>query len=210
MHDQRAEGWTRRRFLGGLTLTGTAGCLGLYPRQVAAEPPPETTTVRLSNIPAACLAPQFVAEELLMADGFTSVQYVKIIDTNKSVASGEVDFGANDAPGLVMGVDAGNSMVALASIHTGCYELFATDRIRSIRDLKGRTVAVPFLGNGRHAFVASMTASRRLGSSEGHHLGCSLPSGAYAPSRRREDRRLLGVCPRSAEAAGQEDRACAG
>ena len=39
----QAEGWTRRRFIGGLTLAGTAGLLGLYPRRVAAEPPPETT-----------------------------------------------------------------------------------------------------------------------------------------------------------------------
>ena len=37
MHDQRAEGWTRRTFLRGLTLAGTAGLLGLRSRPVAAE-----------------------------------------------------------------------------------------------------------------------------------------------------------------------------
>jgi NitT/TauT family transport system substrate-binding protein len=159
MRTQHARPFSRRAFLGGLTLAGTAGLLGVHPDVVAAEPPPETTTVRLSNIPAVCLAPQFVAEELLKADGFTVVQYVKIEDTNRSVASGEVDFGSNDAPGVVMGVDAGDALVALAGIHTGCFELFATDRVRSLRDLKGSTVAVPFLGSGRHAFVASMAAS---------------------------------------------------
>jgi NitT/TauT family transport system substrate-binding protein len=43
----QAEGWTRRRFLGGVTLAGTAGLLSLHAQPVAAEPPPETTSVRL-------------------------------------------------------------------------------------------------------------------------------------------------------------------
>jgi NitT/TauT family transport system substrate-binding protein len=43
---------------------------------VAAEPPPETTRLRLPKTPGICVAPQFVAEELLHAEGFTEVQYV--------------------------------------------------------------------------------------------------------------------------------------
>jgi NitT/TauT family transport system substrate-binding protein len=54
MCDQRAEGWTRRRFLGGLTLAGTAGLLGLYSRPIAAEPPPETTRLRLLKVDTIC------------------------------------------------------------------------------------------------------------------------------------------------------------
>ena len=42
---------SRRRFLGGLTLTGAAGLLGLPPRPVAAEPPPEIRKIRLVKIP---------------------------------------------------------------------------------------------------------------------------------------------------------------
>jgi hypothetical protein len=38
MSAQQAEGWTRRRFLGGLTLAGTAELLSLHARPVAAEP----------------------------------------------------------------------------------------------------------------------------------------------------------------------------
>jgi NitT/TauT family transport system substrate-binding protein len=49
MHAQQAEGWTRRRFLGGLTVAGTAGLLGLLPQPIAAEPPPETTKIRLGH-----------------------------------------------------------------------------------------------------------------------------------------------------------------
>ena len=42
-----------------------------------AEPPPETTRLRMFRSPSLCVAPQFVAEELLHAEGFTDVQYVQ-------------------------------------------------------------------------------------------------------------------------------------
>ena len=40
----------------------------------------------------------------------------------------------------------------------GCFELFATDRVHAIRDLKGKTVAVRHLGSPAHVFLASMAA----------------------------------------------------
>jgi NitT/TauT family transport system substrate-binding protein len=77
MRTQHARGLSRRRFLRGLTLAGTAGLLGWHPRPVAAEPPPETTQLRLRRTPSLCLAPLYVAEELLQGEGFTEVQYVQ-------------------------------------------------------------------------------------------------------------------------------------
>ena len=71
MSAQHAARWSRRQFLGGLTLAGTAGLLGLRSRPVAAEPPPETTTIRLVQIPVIFIAPMYVAEELLQSEGFT-------------------------------------------------------------------------------------------------------------------------------------------
>ncbi len=68
MRAPQAEGWTRRRFLSGLALAGTTGFLGLRLHRVAAEPPPETTRLRLFKIPGICLAPQYVAEDLLRQD----------------------------------------------------------------------------------------------------------------------------------------------
>ena len=44
----------------------------------AAEPPPETTKIRLVRVPAICLAPEYLAEELLRLEGFTDVEYVEI------------------------------------------------------------------------------------------------------------------------------------
>ena len=83
MPKRHTEGWSRREFLGGLALAGTAGLLGLKPELVAAEPPPEITTLRLVQEPTSiCEAPQYVAEELLRSEGFTEVQYVKIGETS--------------------------------------------------------------------------------------------------------------------------------
>lgn len=58
----------------------------------------------------------------------------------------------------IIGVDAGGPTVVLAGLHVGCYELFGDDRLRSVRDLKGKTVAVTGLGTGRHVFFAAIAA----------------------------------------------------
>ena len=57
MRAQHAAGWSRRQFLGGLTLAGTAGLLSPCPVYVAAEPPPETTRLRVHHSYSLCLAP---------------------------------------------------------------------------------------------------------------------------------------------------------
>jgi NitT/TauT family transport system substrate-binding protein len=160
MHRRQVEGWSRREFLGGLVLAGAAGFLGLGPRSVAAEPPPETTRIRLNRNPGICIAPQYVAEELLKAEGFTDVQYVvnEAIDPSPLLAAGRTDIGmAFVAPFLVQ-LDAGLPLVFLAGIHVGCLELFGTERVRAIRDLKGMRVGVPALGEANHIFLAAMAA----------------------------------------------------
>ena len=57
--------------LRGLTLVGTASALGLWPRAAVVEPSPETTGLRLTQTPAAYLAPQYVAEEFLSRERLT-------------------------------------------------------------------------------------------------------------------------------------------
>ncbi len=162
MRQQRAEGWSRREFLGRLTLAGTAGFLGLRPRVVAAEPPPETTRVRLHKMAGICIAPQYVAEEFLHVEGFTEVQYVEIEVTElttaiyRLLASGAVDISMAFAPPFIIQVDAGAPIVILGGVHVGCFELFGTERVQAIRDLKGKTVAVPERGGVHHLFLASM------------------------------------------------------
>jgi len=43
-------------------------------------------------------------------------------------------------------------------MHAGCYELFATKRIRSPGDLKGKTIALNVFGGGDHVLLTSMFA----------------------------------------------------
>jgi NitT/TauT family transport system substrate-binding protein len=161
MTAQHAAGWTRRRFLSELTVAGTVGLLGLHPRPVAAEPPPETTTLRLAHTPGICIAPYFLAKEFLPAEGFTDVQDVRMASgafALKALVAGEIDIGANFSGPLITRVDAGDPLVILAGIHVGCFELVGGERVRAIRDLKGKTVAINALGSPEHVFLASMAA----------------------------------------------------
>jgi NitT/TauT family transport system substrate-binding protein len=156
------DGWTRRRFLGGLTVAGIAGLLGLHPRPVAAEPPPETTRIRLVKVPSICRAPQFIAEALLAGEGFTEVHYIEDADggigTRQTLASGEVDLSMTYVGPLIKQIDTRGQIVFLAGVQVGCFELIGTERVHAIRDLKGKTVAVSGLGGGDHDFIASMAA----------------------------------------------------
>ena len=80
---------SRRDFLASLSATTAASVLGCG-RSLADEGPPETTTIRIRREPATetvrlldqavekplCIAPEYMAEELLSAEGFTDIQYV--------------------------------------------------------------------------------------------------------------------------------------
>lgn len=149
----------RRKFLQNIGIASSAGALGYVPGLLAAEPPPETTRIRIIRSPAICFAPLFVAEDLLRAEGFTDVQYVKGdggTNDEKMIASGQADFMAGFAGRHILAMDSGDPVVVLAGMHVGCYELFTTNQIRSIRDLKGKQVAVTQLTSGRHILLAVM------------------------------------------------------
>ena len=132
---------TRRRFLTNLSLAGTAG-LVRAPSASSAEGLLETTTVRISKDLAICEAPLEIAEELLRGEGFTDVRYVDTStdDLSTAIAQGKVDF-ALDFPVLFApGIDAGKPITVLAGVHVGCFELFAGNDVRTIANLKGKTV----------------------------------------------------------------------
>jgi NitT/TauT family transport system substrate-binding protein len=88
---------TRRRFLTTVSMAGAAGLIHT-PGALAAEGALETTIPKISSI---CIAPLYVAEELLRAEGFTDIRYVPTgINTPEGIARGEIDFGSNFAPVL--------------------------------------------------------------------------------------------------------------
>src|SRR5690349_6635401 len=93
---------TRREFLkitaglsfsvAGTTLLEACGVKPATQTTVADEL--ETTTIRIVKTPAICLAPEYLAEDLLKNDGFTDVQYVNdTLGVRRAVASGKADFG---------------------------------------------------------------------------------------------------------------------
>lgn len=149
---------SRRKFVSALTLAGTAGLLGIRPEPASSEPAPETTTLRLTLSRSICVAPQFVAEEFLKLEGFTEVQYVDTGSLEQAVASGQAHLSQSFAAPLIIEIDRGSPLVVLAGIHVGCFELFGTDQVRTVRDLKGKVVSISAFGGPPHVFIASMAA----------------------------------------------------
>ena len=159
MSPQHARQFSRRRFLGGLTLAGTAGLLGLHPRPVAAEPPPETTALRLARTGSICQAPQYIVEALFEAEGFTEVQFVgEAAAADRTLVSGDAQMGMLFLGPFLLRLDEGAPLLILSGGHVGCLELFAHEPIRSVRDLRGRSVAVLALGTATHVFLAMIMA----------------------------------------------------
>jgi NitT/TauT family transport system substrate-binding protein len=149
---------TRRNLLRGFA--GTVGLLGWQPGHASGEPPPETTRLRIPQWGSICAAPQYIVGDLLKAEGFNDIKYVKlpITDLSKALASGDVDISMQFVAPLVVQLDAGDPITLLGGVHVGCYELFGTDRVRVIRDLKGKTVAITGLGLTQHLFLSIMLA----------------------------------------------------
>jgi NitT/TauT family transport system substrate-binding protein len=132
-----ARQFSRRRFLGGVTLAGTAGFLGLPPKTVVAEPPPETTRIRLVQTASMCQAPQYVAEALLQGEGFTDVDYLKKegpYDIADALASSVADINLHFSARLIVRLDRGEPITILAGVHPGCYELFTAHPLQTLRD----------------------------------------------------------------------------
>ncbi|MCC2663503.1 MAG: ABC-type nitrate/sulfonate/bicarbonate transport system [Geminicoccaceae bacterium] len=151
---------TRRDFLASASLAAAAGVLGAQ-GSLAGEGAPEVTALRLPSDPNICLAPADIAENLLRAEGFTDVRYVPVsggFTQPHRAARGEIDFGFTFAASVVFQQDAGVPVTALAGVHSGCYELFAHDPVRTIRDLKGRSVGIQTLSSSGHLYVAIMAA----------------------------------------------------
>ena len=66
---------SRRDFLASLPAAGAASIVGAR-ASLADEAPPETTTIRLATVTNICIAPTYIAAELLRAEGFTDVRYI--------------------------------------------------------------------------------------------------------------------------------------
>ena len=162
---------SRRRFLTNAAMAGAAslGGFGAWGKALAAEPPPEITTIRFERDPATCIAPQ-VFQELLRIEGFTDIRYVDLTEAHMSqaqaensgpiadmIAHGEVDFGREFASNLLLAINAGGPVTVLSGVHLGCFEIFGKNEIRTLGDLKGKTVGAGASDVGDRTLLAVMT-----------------------------------------------------
>jgi NitT/TauT family transport system substrate-binding protein len=151
---------TRRTFMATATAVGAAAFLGPG-AALADEEPPETTTIRIGRTNAACLAPEYIAADLLRTERFTDIRYIQSQTSTYSDATthADIDFDFATPALLAVFLDAGKPITALAGVHPGCYELFAHEPIRTINDLKGRRVGIPQApGSAGHLQLAVMAA----------------------------------------------------
>jgi NitT/TauT family transport system substrate-binding protein len=150
---------SRRHILAGLPSL----VAGLRATPGNAEPPPETTTVRLPRWVdgAYCWAGAYMAGELLRADGFNDVRYLQgdpKLDQSDWIADGVTDFSINYVPIHVASIDRGVPIKVLAGLHSGCQELIANDSIQGIMDLRGKRVGMYSENSLSHVMVALMAA----------------------------------------------------
>ena len=81
----------RRTLLSGVMTLGSLGLLAIRPHSAAAEPPPETTKIRLARTLSICRAPQYMTEELLRSEGFTDVSYFAARDGTSDITDAVAD-----------------------------------------------------------------------------------------------------------------------
>jgi NitT/TauT family transport system substrate-binding protein len=159
---------SRRRFLTTLSLVGAAS-LVRTPRAFAAEGTLETKSVRLVKVPSICHAPQYVADDLLRAEGFTDIRFVErgsSEEINDAIAQNEADFATHFCSELLPTIDNGGAITILSGVHVGCLEFFAHEDVRKITDLKGKRVAVPHLRSTPDVFISAMAARVGLNPAE--------------------------------------------
>ena len=124
----------------------------------------ETTTVRIfANRPGICVAPQYIAEPLLHAEGFNDVRFVGLTATTGAPAAEAVGLRRRRFHRELCRTSGHRdrwrrAITLLSGVHVGCFELFGNEGVRSITDLKGKSVGVQGLGSSQHVYAASMAA----------------------------------------------------
>ena len=159
LRSTNADRLGRRDFLklaGGFSLTA-AGMTLLEACGVQPSDQLETTTIRLGKIPSLCFAAQYLAEDLLKAEGFTEVQYnEKNVAVGAPVLSKDIDMSMHFVAPTIVGIDAGEPISILSGVHVGCFEIFGGDRVKDIKDLKGKIIPISEFGSSPYVFLTTI------------------------------------------------------
>lgn len=150
----------RRNFLTSSAALGASSLLGFSQSALAlGDPPPEVQRIRLVQAPVTCLAPQYLAEDLLHLEGFSKVDYVQMLQqVAMDVAEGRADMAMWGLAESIAVLDADSPIVLLAGIHAGCWELFGNKNVESVRDLRGKAISIIGKGTADHVLTSSMLA----------------------------------------------------
>ena len=151
--------------------------------------------------------PQYVAEQLLRGEGFTNVRYVNGPATNLQIAvnSANVSLTVNSQRALW------SPSTRESSRHPSrrprrLLRAIREHGVRTVRDLKGRTVAVPALRSGPHLLL-SIIATIGLDPRKDINWVDSFPARSRCASSPRARSTPSWAFPRSPRSSGQEDRA---
>jgi len=162
MSPQHAQLFSRRRFLGRLTLAGTAGLLGLHPSQSRGAATGDDKVAGAAVPDQHLSGPLYVTDELLRLEGFTDVQFVKTTGGVAGDKSGcrRGGYRMNFVAPNLLRLDARRPARDPRRRPYGCLELFGTEAVHTLSDLKGKTVALTFGLGG--VDMCSLPASRRM------------------------------------------------
>ncbi|ACB32324.1 putative nitrate transport protein NrtA [Leptothrix cholodnii SP-6] len=160
MNDAIRHSASRRELLQGAAALAAFGSLAGACNPAAAQERPETGTVRFNHSPSICLAPQYLAGELLRNEGFDDVRYLPVGTraAPDALADGRLDVGMWYTTGYLPVLDADRPVVLLAGLHLGCWELFGNHKVQSLRDLRGKTVVCEKMQGGDQILLSSMLA----------------------------------------------------
>jgi NitT/TauT family transport system substrate-binding protein len=93
----------RRLFLSMLSSAACASLIG-GSNVGAQDEGLETTTIRIGKISGICIAPQYIADALLRAEGFTDIRYVQAdagAPAARTLVRGDTDLTSNFSPTLI-------------------------------------------------------------------------------------------------------------
>lgn len=112
--------------------------------RAAVQIPTETSSIRIPKVALTAAIAQAVAAEFLKEEGFTDVQYVTLPRPEEifsRFASGEFDLTLLPANMVTARVDAGDPIVALAGVNAGCFQIVASNAVKTLSDCRGKRLA---------------------------------------------------------------------
>ena len=140
---------SRRDFLASLSAAGAAGVLGAPDARSPTRGRRRRPRSGLPMTPASASRPPRSPRTCCARKGSPISATCPHSSSVDAVARGEIDFDFDAAAWLASHLDAGEPVTVLAGVHSGCYELFAHEPIRTISDLKGKRVGIQTLGSER-------------------------------------------------------------